>query len=135
MPGYHPRLSVYPGASLHLPYPPDVFISCHLCLPVLWQSTFSRGILRMGTWEVSFVGTYMLENIFILPSYLINNLVDINSGMGIIFYQNSDPFLASNAAIEKSEAILLPDSLCVMCFSISPLPSPLLEVFELFFLC
>lgn len=81
-------------------------------------------------WELN-----MLENIFILPSYLINNLVDINSGMGIIFFQNSDPFLASNTAIEKSEAILLPDSLCVMCFYISPLPSPLLEVFELFFLC
>lgn len=77
----------------------------------------------------------MSENIFILPSYLINNLVDINSGMEIIFFQNSDPFLASNAAIENSEAILLPDSLCVMCFYISPLPSPLLEVFEFFFLC
>lgn len=135
MPGYHPRLSLCHGASLHLHYPPDVFISCHLGLPVFWPSTFSRGILRMGTWEVSFVGTYMSEDIFILPSYLINNLVDINSGMGIIFFQNSDPFLASNAAIEKSEAILLPDSPCVMCFYISHLPSPLLEVFELYFLC
>lgn len=76
----HAQLShgaIYPGPSLRLPSPLDGFISQSLCLPILWYSTFSISILKIVPWEIGFLRTYMSENIFILPSYLIYNLVDI----------------------------------------------------------
>lgn len=51
----------------------------------------------------------------------------------MVFPQNSDPFLASSVAVEKPEAILLPDFLCVIFFLISPLTSFFLKVCKLFF--
>lgn len=65
----------------------------------------------------------MSEYVFILHSRLIVCLGVSNSRLEMIFLPNFEGFfyylLASNAAVEKSKAILIPNSLNVTCFSFS----------------